>query len=226
MIWATVSSQSCFCWLYRASPSLVAKNIINLILVLTIWWYSRIESSLVLLEEGVCYDQCRLWWTVAGLGALSVTVHAWDLLREVTFIFITSTLVWSQVNSRKGTQLHPSTENGLKIYWAWLCPSEQDPVSSLSQSIPSGSFHKPFSLLHQGRQSGNHNHRKLTNLNHMGPQPCLTQWNYEPCHVGPPKTDRSCWRVLTKCDPLEKEWQTTSVFLPWEPHEWYEKAKR
>ena len=38
MIWATVSSWSCFCWLYRASPSLAAKNIINLISVLTIWW--------------------------------------------------------------------------------------------------------------------------------------------------------------------------------------------
>ena len=36
MIWATVSSWSCFCWLYRASPSLAAKNIINLILVLTL----------------------------------------------------------------------------------------------------------------------------------------------------------------------------------------------
>ena len=58
MIWATVSSGSCFCWLYRASPSLAAKNIINLILVLTIWWCPCVESSLVLLEEGVCYDQC------------------------------------------------------------------------------------------------------------------------------------------------------------------------
>ena len=38
MIWATVSSWSCFYWLYRASPSLATKNIINLILVLTIWW--------------------------------------------------------------------------------------------------------------------------------------------------------------------------------------------
>ena len=37
MIWATGSSRSCFCWLCRASPSLSAKNIINLILVLTIW---------------------------------------------------------------------------------------------------------------------------------------------------------------------------------------------
>ena len=36
VIWDTVSSQSCFCWLYRASPSLAAKNIINLISVLTI----------------------------------------------------------------------------------------------------------------------------------------------------------------------------------------------
>ena len=60
MIWATVSSWPCLCWLYRASPSLAAKNIINLILVLTIWWCPCVESSLVLLEEGVCYDQCVL----------------------------------------------------------------------------------------------------------------------------------------------------------------------
>ena len=51
MIWATISTQSCFCWLYRASPSLAAKNIINLILVLTVWWCSCVKSSLVLLEE-------------------------------------------------------------------------------------------------------------------------------------------------------------------------------
>ena len=35
-------------------PSLAAKNIINLISVLTIWWCSCVESSLMLLEEGVC----------------------------------------------------------------------------------------------------------------------------------------------------------------------------
>ena len=60
MIWDTVSSQTCFCWLYRASPSLASNNTINLILVLTIWWCPCVESSLVLLEEGVCYDQCIL----------------------------------------------------------------------------------------------------------------------------------------------------------------------
>ena len=39
MIWATISSKSCFCWLYRASSSLAAKNIISLISVLTVWWF-------------------------------------------------------------------------------------------------------------------------------------------------------------------------------------------
>ena len=31
MLWATVSSQSCFSWLYQVSPFLAAKNMINLI---------------------------------------------------------------------------------------------------------------------------------------------------------------------------------------------------
>ena len=53
MIWATVSSRSCFCWLYRVSPSLAAKNIINLISVLTIWWCPCVESSLVFHYRGL-----------------------------------------------------------------------------------------------------------------------------------------------------------------------------
>ena len=67
MVWATVSSQSCFCWLYRASPSLSAKNIINLISVLAIWRCPFVESSFVLLEEGVYYDQCISWQTSVSL---------------------------------------------------------------------------------------------------------------------------------------------------------------
>ena len=46
MIWATVSSWSCFCWLYRASLSLGGKNIISLILVLTIWWCPCVDLLL------------------------------------------------------------------------------------------------------------------------------------------------------------------------------------
>ena len=47
MIWATASPQSCFCWLNRASRSSAAKNIINVISVLTIWWCPCVESSLL-----------------------------------------------------------------------------------------------------------------------------------------------------------------------------------
>ena len=61
MIWATVRSRSFYCWLYRASPSLAAKSIINLILALTIWWCPCVGSSLVLLEGGGCYD-CAFSW--------------------------------------------------------------------------------------------------------------------------------------------------------------------
>ena len=57
---ATVSSRSCFGWLYRASPFLAAKNIIILILVLTIWWCPCVESSHRLLEKGISFDQCVL----------------------------------------------------------------------------------------------------------------------------------------------------------------------
>ena len=64
MIWATVSSRCCFCWLYRAFPSLAAKNIVSPIPALAIWWCPCVESSLVLLEESVCYDQ---WVLLAKL---------------------------------------------------------------------------------------------------------------------------------------------------------------
>ena len=73
MIWATVSFWSCFCWLYRASPSLAAKNIISLISVLIIWWCPCVESSLMLLER------CLLW-PVRSLGK---TLLAFALLHSV-----------------------------------------------------------------------------------------------------------------------------------------------
>ena len=50
-----------FCWLYRASPSSAAKNIISLFSLLTLWWCPCVQSSLVLMDEGVCYDQCSVF---------------------------------------------------------------------------------------------------------------------------------------------------------------------
>ena len=65
----------------------------------------------------------------AGVGALGAAVPAWDLLKEVSIIFTTSTIVWPQVK-QQGTHQNKT----------------QFP---LSQSLPSGNFHKPLILLHQ-----------------------------------------------------------------------------
>ena len=98
---------------------------------------------------GVSGEGLGQWWPAAGLGAWTVAVHAWDLLREVTIIFITSNIVWPQVNSREGTQLHPSKENWIKELLSMAPHIRTRPSIPLSQFSPSGSFQKPFVLLHR-----------------------------------------------------------------------------
>ena len=99
--------------------------------------------------QGVSSRVMGRWWPAAGLGSLSVAVHPWDLWREVTIIFITSTIVRPQVNSREVTQLHLSTENWIKGLLSMAPPIRTRPSFPLSQSIPSRSFHKLLNLLHQ-----------------------------------------------------------------------------
>ena len=53
------------------------------------------------------------------------------------------------VNSREGTQLHPSTENLIKDLLIMALPIRTRPSFPLNPSLPSGSFHKPLILLHQ-----------------------------------------------------------------------------
>ena len=88
-------------------------------------------------------------WPGAVLEALSAAVHAWDLLKEVAIVFITSTIVWPQVNNREGTQPHPSTENWIKDLLNMALPIRTRPSFPHSQSFPPGSFNKPFILIHQ-----------------------------------------------------------------------------
>ena len=103
------------------------------------------------------------WWPAAGLGALSAAVHAWDLSREVTIIFINSTKVWPQVNSREGTQLHESTANWIKDLLSMAPPIRTRPSFPLSLFPQEASISLLFFSI-EGRQTENHNHRKLTNL--------------------------------------------------------------
>ena len=79
-------------------------------------------------------------WPAAGLGALSVAALAWDLLKVVTIIFITSTIVWPQVNNREGTQPHPSTENWIKDSLSRAPPIRTRP------SFPLSFFHQEASI--------------------------------------------------------------------------------
>ena len=65
---------------------------------------------------GVSSEGVGWWWPAAGLGAVSVAVHTWDLLKEVIIIFITSTIVWPQVNSREEHSPTHQQKIGLKIY--------------------------------------------------------------------------------------------------------------
>ena len=87
--------------------------------------------------------------TAARLGALSAAVPAWDLWKEVAIIFITSTLVLSQVKQQGGKQPRPSTENWIKPLLGMVPPIRTRPSFPPSQSLPTGSFHKLLILLCQ-----------------------------------------------------------------------------
>ena len=63
MIWATVSSWSCFSWLCRAFPSLAAKNIINLIDI------DHLVMSMCRIISCVIAKGCFLW-PVYSLGKI------------------------------------------------------------------------------------------------------------------------------------------------------------
>ena len=55
------------------------------------------------------------WWPAAGLGALSVAVPAWDLLKEIAVVFITTRIVWPQIKKQGGSTALQQ-KSGLKIY--------------------------------------------------------------------------------------------------------------
>ena len=67
------------------------------------------------------------WWTTAGLPTLSIAVQAWDLLKEVTIIFITCTIVSVQFSSVRFSQSvmsdslrpHESQQASLSITNSW-----------------------------------------------------------------------------------------------------------
>ena len=91
------------------------------------------------------------WWPAAGLGAPSAAVPTLDLWKEVDIIFITSTTAWPPVKQQGANTAPPppTTENWIKDLLSIALPIRTRPSFLPSQSLPSGSFHKPLILFHQ-----------------------------------------------------------------------------
>ena len=97
MIWVTVSYWSCFCWLYRASPSLATKNIISLISVLAIWWCPCVEPSRVIGRGCLLWPVCSLGKTLLAFALLHFVLQGQIcLLLQVSldFLFLHSSPLW------------------------------------------------------------------------------------------------------------------------------------
>ena len=156
----------------------------------------------------------------------SINFSALSILYSPTLTSIHDyhSLASGQTTGREHSPTHQQ-KIGLKICWAWPCSIRTRPSFPLSQSLPSESFHKPLILIHQraDRMKATIT-ENWSNWSHAS-QPSLTQWNYEPCSVGPLKTTGHSGEFWQNVVHWRREWPTTSVFLPWEPHEQYEKAK-
>ena len=61
----------------------------------------------VTVQESLVEAWVSMGGTAAGWGALNAAVCVWDLLKEFAIIFITSTIVWSQVK-QQGENTAPS----------------------------------------------------------------------------------------------------------------------
>ena len=139
MFWVTVSSRSWFCWLYRASSFSAAKNVINLILVLTIWWCPCVESPLVLLEKGVCYDQCVLFAKLLAFALLHFVLQGQTCLLfwvSLDFLLVHLNPLWWKghlffysvleglVDLHRTHQLqllqHQWLRHRLELLWCWM----------------------------------------------------------------------------------------------------------
>ena len=73
-------------------------------------------------------------WPAAGPGALSAAVPAWELLKKVAIVFITSTIVWSQVEQQGGNTALPINRK-LDYRFTEHGPAHQNKTQFPSQSV-------------------------------------------------------------------------------------------
>lgn len=133
MIWATISSKSCFPLLYRASPSSAAKNIIDLILALSIWWWTCVVFSCTAGKGPLLWPVCFLTKLLLPFALLHFIFQGQtSLLFHVSLDFL---LGWKEyiyiygVSSRRSSRLsysqlqllwNHSLGDRLGLLWSWM----------------------------------------------------------------------------------------------------------
>ena len=87
------------------------------------------------------------------VGALTTKVHAQVILKEVTITTITPTPTsLGQITGREYSPAHQQ-KIGLKIYWAWPHPSEEDPVSPTVSLSHQEATIATYPYLSEGKQN-------------------------------------------------------------------------
>ena len=100
IFWTIVSSRSCFCWLsYRASACLATNFIINLILVLTIWWcWKRVfamtsmfswQNSVKFCHAAFCTPSPNLP-VIPGISRLPAVAFQPPMMKRASFFGLSS----------------------------------------------------------------------------------------------------------------------------------------
>ena len=116
--------------------------------------------------------------------------------------YLHHSLASGQTTGKEHSPTHQK-KTGLKIYWVWPRPSEQDPVSpsvSLSHQEVSISL---LSLSIRGQADWKLQSQKTNQTDHMDHR-LVNEIMSEPCHEVPSKTDGLCWNILTKHGLLQK----------------------
>ena len=116
MIWAIVSSRSCFCWLYRTSPSLATKHIINMILVFTIWRcpFFRVFSCVV--------GRGCLPWPVSSLGKTLLAFAVFHSVLQGQICLISFRIDWFDLLKSKALSRVFSSTTVLKSQFFGTLP--------------------------------------------------------------------------------------------------------
>ena len=114
------SAPGLFCWLYRAYPSLAAKNIINLISVLTIWWCPSVESFMCCWKRVFARTNAFSWQNSVSLRLASFCTPRPNLLVVPGISWLLTFAFQSPIMTEKAMAPHSST-------LAWKIPWTEEP---------------------------------------------------------------------------------------------------